>query len=145
MKYNISKELFEAVRNYKINKISIYGSSKYFYIFDDYLPEHNKIGRAESFNDFFFDCKDWAMGKGYQIISGLSDEPACRKQDEKAYAKINYYAEDKIGNREYKDTYIMGNTEVEAVIKASEYVLAESHKMLNILEKHFGIPNLHKK
>ena len=48
-----------------------------------------------------------------------------RWQNEKAYTKINYYYEDEIGNRKYKDTYIMANTEVEAVIKASEYVLKE--------------------
>ena len=52
MTYRISKELFEAVRNHKINKINIYGSSKYFYIFDDYLPDHSKVGREESYNDF---------------------------------------------------------------------------------------------
>ena len=70
-------------------------------------------------------CKEWAMNKGFQIISGLSDEPAYRSSDEKAYAKINYYSEDEIGNREYKDMYFMANTEVEAVIKASEYILKE--------------------
>ena len=70
-------------------------------------------------------CKYWAMSKGYQIISGPSDEPAYRKQDEKAYAKINYYSEDEIGNREFNLLYFMANTEVEAVIKASEYVLRE--------------------
>lgn len=65
------------------------------------------------------------MNKGYQIISGLSDEPAHRKQDEKAYAKVNYYSEDEIGNREYKDMYFMASTEIEAVVKASEYILKE--------------------
>ena len=70
-------------------------------------------------------CKEWAMKKGFQIISGLSDEPAYRSSDEKAYAKINYYSEDEIGNREYKDMYFMANSEVEAVIKASEWILKE--------------------
>lgn len=76
-------------------------------------------------NDFFFDCKEWAFGKGYQIISGPSDEPAYRKQNEKAYAHIRYYTEDEIGNREYRDMYFMANTEIAAVIKASEYILKE--------------------
>lgn len=75
-----------------------------------------------SINDFFFDCKEWAMNKGFQIISGLSDEPAYRPQDETAYSKVLWYEGDDI-HREYKDIYFMANTEVEAVIKASEYVL----------------------
>jgi len=70
-----------------------------------------------SINDFFFDCKEWAMNKGFQIISGLSDE--------KAYAKMNYYSKDEIGNREFNLLYFTANTEVEAVIKASEYILKE--------------------
>lgn len=78
-----------------------------------------------NFYELAHKCKEWAMNKGFQIISGLSDEPAYRKQDEKAYVKINYYTEDEIGNREYKDMYFMANTEIEAIIKASEYVLKE--------------------
>ena len=75
-------------------------------------------------------CKEWAMNKGFQIISGLSDEPAYRKQDEKAYTKVLWYEGDDI-HREYKDMYFMANTEVEAIIKASEYVLkAISNKYL---------------
>ena len=74
--------------------------------------------------EFIFKCKEWAMNKGYQIISGLSDEPAYREQDEKAYAKLLWYEGDDI-HREYKDMYFMANTEIEAVIKASEYVLKE--------------------
>ena len=65
------------------------------------------------------------MNKGYQIISGLSDEPAYRKQDERAYSKVLWYEGNDI-HREYKDMYFMANTEVEAVIKASEYILKES-------------------
>lgn len=74
--------------------------------------------------EFASRCKEWAMNKGFQIISGLSDEPAYRNQDEKAYAKLLWYEGDDI-HREYKDMYFMANTEVEAVIKASEYVLKE--------------------
>ena len=71
-------------------------------------------------------CKEWAMSKGYQIISGLSDEPAYRKQDEKAYAQLRYYTEDENGNGDYEDKYFMANTEVEAVTKASEYILKDN-------------------
>ena len=70
-------------------------------------------------------CKEWAMSKGYQIISGHSDEPAYRRRDEKAYAKINYYSEDEIGNREYKDMYFMANTEIECIIKAGNWILED--------------------
>ena len=92
------------------------------------IMEGSWVESETNVNDFFFDCKEWAMSKGYQIISGPSDEPAYRRRDEKAYAKINYYSEDEIGNREYKDMYFMANTEVEAVIKASEYVLKELYE-----------------
>ena len=109
MKCNVSKELFEAMYNCDI------ATDK------DILSAYKRL----NLYIFFFDCKEWAMNKGFQIISGLSDEPAHRKQDEKTYAKVNYYSEDEIGNREYKDMYFMANTEIEAVIKASEYVLKE--------------------
>lgn len=126
MKCSISKELFEAVFegcvfNYVKDNIIYYSQPCV-------IMEGSWVESETNINDFFFDCKEWAMDKGYQIISGLSDEPAYRKQDEKAYAKINYYAEDEIGNREYKDMYFMANTEVEAVIKASEYVLKEPNE-----------------
>ena len=70
-------------------------------------------------------CKEWATSKSYQIISGLLNNTVFSKHDEKSYAQINYYTEDKIGNREYKGMYIIANTEIEAVIKASEYILKE--------------------
>ena len=70
-------------------------------------------------------CKEWATSKNYQIISGLLNNTVFSKHDEKSYAKINYYTEDKIGNREYKGMYIIANTEIEAVIKACEYALKE--------------------
>ena len=91
------------------------------------IMEGSWVESETSINDFFFDCKEWAMNKGYQIISGLSDEPAYRKQDERAYSKVLWYEGDDI-HREYKDMYFMANTEVEAVIKASEYVLKELYE-----------------
>ena len=53
-------------------------------------------------------------------------------QNEKTYTKINYYYEDEIGIRGYKNIYIMANTEVEAVIKLSKYVLKELNERCNI-------------
>ena len=104
-KVEISKELYEAVYNCDITTDK------------DTLNVYKNI----NLYTFFFDCKEWAMNKGFQIISGLSDEPAYRPQDEKAYAKVLWYEGDDI-HREYKDMYFMANTEVEAVIKASEYI-----------------------
>ena len=110
----ISKELLSEVLELKrIDEIYIEDNILYFC----------ELNKGINIYELAHKCKEWAMNKGYQIISGLSDEPAYRKQYEKAYAKINYYTEDKIGNRVYKDIYFMANTEVEAVIKASEYVL----------------------
>ena len=64
----------------------------------------------------------------FQIISGLLNNTVFSKHDEKSYAQINYYTEDKIGNREYKGMYIIANTEIEAVIKTSEYILKEMNE-----------------
>ena len=123
MKYDISRELFDnvfegCVFNYVKDNVIYYSQPCV-------IMEGSWVESETNVNDFFFDCKEWAMSKGYQIISGLSDEPTYRKQDEKAYAKINYYSKNEIGNREYKDMYFKANTEVEAVIKASEYILKE--------------------
>ena len=119
----ISKELIKNVFNYDIDDFQIVGTNKStqlrvwskgceLHLYDSWDVHH-----------FAFKCKEWAMNKGFQIISGLSDEPAYRRRDEKAYAKINYYSEDEIGNREYRDMYFMADTEVEAIIDASNYIL----------------------
>lgn len=118
----ISKELFDnvfegCVFNYVKNDVIHYSQPCD-------IIEGSWVESETSINDFFFDCKEWAMNKGFQIISGLSDEPAYRKQDEKAYARVLWYEGDDI-HKEYKNIYFMANTEVEAVIKASEYVLDE--------------------
>ena len=128
----ISKELLSEILKLKVISHSPLNQlSNNFNIV--YIPIGNKLktrGMPISIKDFFFDCKEWAMGKGYQIISGLSDEPSYRKQDEKAYAKLLWYEGDDI-HREYKDMYFMANTEVEAVIKASEYTLKDINEKDN--------------
>ena len=73
----------------------------------------------------YLNLKQWAISKCFQIISGFSDEQIYRKQDEKAYAQLMYYTEDENGNGEYEELYFMANTEIEAVFKASEYILKE--------------------
>jgi hypothetical protein len=79
----ISKELLSEVLNLNITYIERCNNSIIYKVSVYDREEETNI------NDFFFDCKEWAMNKGFQIISGLSDEPANRKQDEKAYAKVN--------------------------------------------------------
>ena len=113
----ISKELFNEATNSKCHEV---------FIKDEFIIAHSNLGmKMVNIYEFAFMCKEWAMNKGYQIISGLSDEPAYRKQDEKAYAQLRYYIEDENGNGEYEDKYFMANTEIEAVVKVSEYILKE--------------------
>ena len=116
----VSKELFNEATNSKCHEV---------FIKDEFIIAHSNLGmKMVNIYEFAFMCKEWAMGKGYQIISGLSDEPAYRNQDEKAYAQLRYYTEDEFGNGEYEELYFMANTEIEAVFKASEYILKERVK-----------------
>lgn len=120
----ISKELLSEVLKLEVVKHSLYNEFHKSFNITYMQSEDSLKSRWMPINiyEFAFKCKEWAMNKGYQIISGLSDEPAHRKQDEKAYAKVLWYEGDDV-HREYKDMYFMANTEIEAVIKASEYIL----------------------
>ena len=116
----VSKELLSEVLNLNITYIEHFNNSIVYKV--------SVYDREEEVNIYEFaylNLKQWAMNKGYQIISGLSDEPAYRNQDEKAYAQIRYYTEDEFGNGDYEDKYFMANTEIEAVFKASKYILKE--------------------
>ena len=117
----ISKELFNEVTNSKCHEV---------FIKNEFIIAHSNLGmKMVNIYEFaYLNLKQWAMNKGYQIISGLSDEPAYRKQDEKAYAQIRYYTEDEFGNGEYEELYFMADTEVEAIFKACEYILKERVK-----------------
>ena len=116
----ISKELFNEVTDSKCHEV---------FIKDEFIIAHSNLGmKMVNIYEFVFMCKQWAISKGFQIISGFSDEQIYRKQDEKAYAQIRYYTEDEFGNGEYEELYFMSNTEIEAVFKASEYILKERVK-----------------
>lgn len=120
-KIEISRELLSKVLNIpKENIVDIYIDGNYLLIQKDNnrVEEHNIY-------EFTFKCKEWAINKGYQIISGLYDEPAYRSKAKKAYAKINHYYGDGFYNLKNKDNIIIANIEIEAVIKASEYVLKD--------------------
>lgn len=123
----VSKELLSEVLNLKVvshgllNKLNNSFDITYMPLEDDQYTRSMPI----DINDFFFMCKEWATSKNYQIISGLLNNTVFSKHDEKAYAKLRYYIEDENGNGEYEDKYFMANTEIEAVVKASEYILKE--------------------
>ena len=124
----ISKELLSEVLKLEVVKHSLYNElHKSFNI--TYMQSEDSLKSSwmpiNVYEFTFKNLKQWAISKGYQIISGFSDEPAYRKQDEKAYAQIRYYTEDEFGNGEYEELYFMANTEIEAVFKASEYILKE--------------------
>ena len=122
----ISKELIKAVLEKETETLS---KDFNFTINEDYIEfsDDGEMLFEYCIYKFSFKCKEWAMNKGFQIISGLSDEPVHRRSGEKAYAKINHYYGEGIDNLEYKYKIIKANTEVEAVIKASEYVLKEKN------------------
>jgi hypothetical protein len=65
MSYNISKELFEAVMNIKINKLQV---DEFNYIWINIDSTH--LSRFDSINNFFFRCKKWAKSNGYRLLSG---------------------------------------------------------------------------
>lgn len=68
MSYNISKELFEAVMNIKINKLQV---DEFNYIWINIDSTH--LSRFDSINNFFFLCKDWANKNEYRLLNGSHD------------------------------------------------------------------------
>ena len=60
----VSKELFEAVMNIKINKLEI-DDFDYIWINID----RTDLSRVDSINNFFFKCKKWAIEQKYYIRS----------------------------------------------------------------------------
>lgn len=65
MNYNISKELFEEVRGFKVKSITT-GSFIFFEMEDGYSPNY-----GIPTDTFFFHCKEWAKTQGYVIWSYL--------------------------------------------------------------------------
>ena len=63
MKYNISKELFEAVTGLNYSYCNNEGIV--------YLNDNgSKVQTPILYNDFFFKCKEWAFEQEYLILSG---------------------------------------------------------------------------
>jgi hypothetical protein len=65
MKYKISKELFEAVKHQR-NVVKVNNTN-------EWLIAIYKDGRTKEIfiNDFFFECKEWALEQGYYIGAEL--------------------------------------------------------------------------
>ena len=98
----ISKELFTAVRG-SFNKE----------IFELILK-----GNSIEINSFFFDCKEWAFNKGYELRSGRDidvKEELCYFCEYKQERQLDYANGD----------YFLADNEPEAIIKACEWVLKE--------------------
>lgn len=108
MKYNISKELFEAVYNCDITTDK------------DMLGAYKRINIYE----FAFKCKEWALKKGYIIQSELEGYTF----ENIAYSICRVYFD---GDKVY-DNYEINNIcyqdEKIAIIEACEWVLREVNK-----------------
>lgn len=92
MKYNISKELFEAVYNCDITTDK------------DMLGAYRRINIYE----FAFKCKEWAYKNKYDIWSIT-------------WGVVEFQNNEK----NYGTKRITKDTEIEAIIKACEYILKE--------------------
>ena len=102
MSYKISKELFEKVMKVELAGFSINEENVIGYIF-------NKIGYFEiSVDTFFFKCKEWLIGRGYDNWSG--------------YHENEYFCYVKT-----KGTFI-SNSEQQAVFDACQWVLDNKEK-----------------
>ena len=96
MKHNISKELFEAVYNCDITTDK------------DMLNVYKTINIYE----FAFKCKEWLLNKGYSQLSGRDD----------IYEKgVGFVCS--IGSTTLLIEDFYAGTEIEAIIKACEWIL----------------------
>ena len=102
----IRKDIFEAVYNC------------------DITTDKDMLGVYKRHNiyEFAFKCKEYASNLGYQIISGLTDEQAYRKDFEKAYSEVLWYEGDDV-HREYKNELFLACSEQEAIVKACGWIL----------------------
>ena len=116
----ISKELASAVLNKEVTKCSLINKSRnsinitYFEDKEDFNP----ICREWNIYEFAFKCKKWATKYNFQLVSWTVAFEAVKK---KGYCQT-HNTQDK--NRE-NDKPFRENTEVEAIIKACEWVLEQ--------------------
>ena len=116
----ISKELIKAVLKKETETLS---KDFNFTINEDYI-EFSDDGEMQfeyCIYKFAFKCKEWAVKYNFQLVSWTVVFEAVKK---KGYCQT-HNTQDK--NRE-SDKPFREDTEVEAIIKASEYVLSEVNK-----------------
>lgn len=70
-KYNISKELINAVLDVEIKGVYFAPNGRFFEIWD--ISRDDRIDT----NDFFFRCKEWAYKQGYVLRSEICDIGGC--------------------------------------------------------------------
>lgn len=107
----ISRELFEAVANIKINKLE---NDDFGYIWINI--DSNELSRFDSINNFFFMCKDWALEKGHYLASNKYPGGAC----------CQYFTEDTVSCSEcyeLKSITIHADSEQQAVFDACQIIL----------------------
>ena len=90
MNYNISKELFEVINEYKVDEIKVV---------DDYIQIYKDTAMIRvSIYEFFFKCKEWAyMQRGLTILSGTYKNTVkgfLQNKEYIGYAAIQYYVID---------------------------------------------------
>ena len=81
-----------------------------------YIP---RLGMEINTYELAHMCKEWAIRKEYQILSGFADRPAYRKANEKCYARLMW----KNKQHEDSDMYFITETEPEATFLACEWIL----------------------
>ncbi|MCT7432446.1 hypothetical protein N5T66_04065 [Aliarcobacter cryaerophilus] len=112
----ISKELIKAVLNIpKENIVDIYMDVNYLLIKKDNnrIEEHNIYELA-------FKCKEWAW-KNFEIMLISHYTGQCYINGDLSYLKLNWWTNT-------KSYQVEDNTEIEAIIKACEWILSEVNK-----------------
>ena len=107
----ISKELFNAVTNSKCHEV---------FVKNEFVIAHSNLGMkmVNIYEFVFIKCKEWANNlspKRYQLYSGIAPKAL-------GYSTCSIFS-GAIEQTETKDS-----TEVEAIIKACEWILSEVNK-----------------
>ena len=118
MKCNISRELFEAVFEgcvFKYVKDNVI-----YYSQPCVIMEGSWVESETNVNDFFFDCKEWALSKGYIISSGLTPVLGVNKD---GWAEV-FSSSTPLDGKLHTFKQL---SEPEAVFKACEWILKEQN------------------
>ena len=115
----ISKELVSEVFKLNISEAYIENNNLYF---DMGLPLIQNINLYE----FAYKCKEWAFARNYSLMSREAREyDLCSPSIYKQVGLCNILVND---NPNVSKGIFVDSTEVEAIIKASEWILSEVNK-----------------